>query len=63
MPYGFPKKLGGDSAANDAKMERCVADLKAQGHDEVSAIRICKASLEKSAAKKTNHRAEALLKG
>jgi len=48
MPYGFAKRLGGDNAANDDKMERCVQRVMAQGHDKVSAIRICKYSLQRS---------------
>lgn len=52
MPYGFSKALGGDSAANDAKMERCVQQVMAQGHDKVSAIRICKVALQRSARAK-----------
>lgn len=47
MPYGVKKSEGGDNASNDAYMERLVAELKAKGHDEVSAIRIAKASLDK----------------
>lgn len=45
MPYGFPKKLGGDSPDNDALMERCVSKVMAQGKDKQSAIRICKVSI------------------
>jgi hypothetical protein len=45
LPYGVSKKAGGDSADNDAKMERCVADVMAKGHDKVSAIKICKSRL------------------
>lgn len=41
MPYG-PISKGGPS--DDAWMERCVPKLKAEGHDEASAIRICKAA-------------------
>ena len=52
MPYGFAKKLGGDNTKNDALMERCVTHVMAQGHDKVSAIRICKASLGKSLSKR-----------
>lgn len=48
MPYGIATKLGGDTPQTDAKMERCVAQVQAQGHDKVSAIRICKAGIEKS---------------
>ena len=45
MPYG-PIYKGGPS--DDARMERCVKDLKDKGHDEASAIAICKASLARS---------------
>lgn len=48
MPYGMSKKVGGDTPNTDAKMEQCVAKVQAEGHDKVSAIRICKASIEKS---------------
>lgn len=50
MPYGMSKKTGGDTPAVDAKMERCVASLMDKGHSKVSAIKICKASLQKAAA-------------
>lgn len=46
MPYGVSKKLGGDTPANDAKMERCVASLVQKGYDKVAAIRICKSSMQ-----------------
>jgi hypothetical protein len=45
------KRAGGDSPQNDAKMERCVANLKSQGKDETTAIRICKAAIQRSAMK------------
>lgn len=45
MPYGIARELGGDTAANDAKMERCVAQVMAKGASKVSAIKICKASM------------------
>lgn len=48
MPYGISKKVGGDTPNTDAKMERCVAQVQAKGEDKVSAIRICKAQIEKS---------------
>lgn len=48
MPYGYPKRLGGDSPANDSRMEVCVQQVMKRGADKVSAIRICKASLEKA---------------
>ena len=46
MPYGLSKKIGGDNAANDAKMERCVTKVMAEGHTKLSAILICKASIQ-----------------
>lgn len=52
MPYGVSKGVGGDNPTNDSLMERCVADLTAKGTDKVSAIRICKASIQRSLAKK-----------
>jgi hypothetical protein len=51
MPYGVAKKLGGDSAKNDAYMERCVAAVQKQGHSKVSAIRICKAGMRRKRSK------------
>lgn len=51
MPYGLAKKAGGDSPKNDAKMERCVANLTSQGKDKTTAIRICKAAIQRSATK------------
>jgi len=48
MPYGLSKKSGGDSPANDAKMERCIADLQAKGHSKLSSILICKTSIQRS---------------
>lgn len=48
MPYGVAKEAGGDSAANDAKMEDCVKSIMAKRKmDKVSAIKICKATLFK----------------
>jgi len=52
MPYGIAKKVGGDTAATDSKMERCVADVMAKGHSKQSAIRICKTSIQISLSKK-----------
>lgn len=52
MPYGFPKRYGGDSPENDAKMADCVNRVVASGRDKQSAIRICKASLIKAAARR-----------
>ena len=47
MPYGIAKAKGGDSAANDAKMHKCVEDVMAKGHDKLTAILYCKVSLFK----------------
>ena len=52
MPYGMSKRVGGDNPANDSLMERCVAQVTAKGTDKVSAIRICKAGIQRSLAKK-----------
>jgi hypothetical protein len=51
VPYGIKKTLGGDKPSTDAKMERCVSDLQAKGHSKMSAILICKSSIQKSLAK------------
>lgn len=51
MPYGIAKSAGGDSAANDAKMERCVKDVMAKGHSKLSAILICKTSIGRKQGK------------
>lgn len=40
MPYGGEK-----SQEDLRKMEACVTRLQAEGHDKVSAIKICKASI------------------
>lgn len=47
MPYGFSKRLGGDSPENDAILERRVAGIQRSGQPKVNAIRISKASLAK----------------
>ena len=48
MPYGLSKKIGGDTPANDAKMERCVQKVMARGKvTKLSAILICKSSIQK----------------
>lgn len=52
MPYGMAKRVGGDSPENDSLMERCVEQLMSQGKDKTSAIRICKASIQRSLARK-----------
>ena len=51
MPYGVAKAVGGDNPANDSKMESCVQRLVSQGRDKVTAIKICKVAIERSAAK------------
>jgi hypothetical protein len=43
MPYGLPKQI--NTPANNAKIERCVAENTAKGMDKTLAIRICKASV------------------
>jgi len=52
MPYGLSKKIGGDTPANDALMERCVKDVMAQGKSKLSAVLICKSSIQKSKMRK-----------
>ncbi len=47
MPYGLPKSKGGDTAASDAWMERCISDVQAKGKSKLSAILICKAQFSK----------------
>jgi hypothetical protein len=51
MPYGIAKSAGGDTPAIDAKMERCVSSLQKAGHSKVSAIKICKSAIQRSARK------------
>lgn len=54
MPYGMPKKMGGDNMKNDKWMEGCVAkvskqkgkDGKPMGKDR--AIAVCKATFMKT---------------
>lgn len=48
MPYGLPKEL--DTPENNAKMERCVAKVKALGKAESNAIAICKSAIMKAAS-------------
>lgn len=48
MPYGVAKDVGGDSPGNDALMERCVKHVMSQGKSKEQAIRICKASIQRS---------------
>ena len=43
MPYGLPKQI--NTSANNAKIERCVAENTGKGMDKTLAIRICKASV------------------
>ena len=45
MPYGIPKKYGGDNPQNIRRMEKCVERVMAQGKTKVQAIRICKSTL------------------
>ena len=52
MPYGIKKEAGGDTAANDARMEKCVQAVMGRGHSKVSAIKICKTSLFSEKRKK-----------
>jgi len=49
VPFGLPKSIGGDSSANNAKMESCVKKVKSSGKSKESAIKICKSSLIRSA--------------
>jgi len=48
MPYGIPKKKGGESKANLAKMESCVRQVMAKNPklSKDRAIAICKTSLK-----------------
>lgn len=48
MPYGISKKVGGDTPATTARMVRCIQDLQQQGHSKLSAILICKTSIQRS---------------
>lgn len=41
------KKQGVPEGVSPSKQERCVQDVKKKGHDKVSAIKICNASLQK----------------
>lgn len=49
MPYGMK---GGDTPSKDARMERCVKDVVAKGNSKMSAILICKSSIQKSDTRK-----------
>ena len=46
MPYGLSKKIGGDNATNDQKMERCIQKVMGTGKNKLQAILICKSSLQ-----------------
>lgn len=48
MPYGIAKTAGGDTPANDQKMQRCVQQVMQQGHSKLAAILICKASIDRT---------------
>lgn len=50
MPYS-----GVDSPAVNAKIERCVEKVMAEGHDKSSAIAICRASMEREADMSKNN--------
>jgi len=52
MPYGIAKRLGGDTKAVDARMERCVSKVMARGMPKENAIRICKSTIQISLSKK-----------
>jgi len=56
MPYGISKKVGGDSPANDAKVEHQVAAMQGRGIGKVSAIKIAKSMLDKQAHKHIERR-------
>lgn len=49
MPYGVSKTLGGDSRANDARVERQVGALQRKGYGKVPAIKIAKAGMRRRA--------------
>lgn len=51
MPYGLAKSVGGDTPELNAKVEACVNRLTAKGYSKVSAIKICKVSIQRKAAK------------
>ena len=51
------KKQGVPEGVDPAKQESCVKDVKAQGHEKVSAIKICNSSLQKFMEKKEAKRA------
>jgi hypothetical protein len=51
VPYGIAKDVGGDSAMNDLKVERCIEHVMAKNPklSKQSAIRICKDSIQEAA--------------
>jgi hypothetical protein len=51
MPYGLSKKIGGDTASNDAKMESCIKQVMAKGTPKLNAILICKSAIQKGGRK------------
>lgn len=51
MPYGIARSVGGDTPALDKKVEDCIARLTAKGYSKLSALKICKVSVQKKAAK------------
>jgi hypothetical protein len=51
------KKQGVPEGVDPDKQESCVKDVKSQGHDKVSAIKICNSSLQKFMKKKEEKRA------
>jgi hypothetical protein len=52
MPWGMPKKYGGESQAAHAFMERCIASVEKSGKPKLNAILICKSQWAKMNAKK-----------
>lgn len=48
MPYGLPKRIGGDSKKNDATMKKRVDAIMRSGHSKVSAIKIAKAQMDRA---------------
>jgi len=52
VPYNLARDIGGDTKRLDDLMDRCVRDVMASGKSKISAIAICKASIQKSERKK-----------
>jgi len=52
MPYGLAKRIGGDTAANDARMKDCISAVMAKGTPKLNAILICKSSIQKKGTKR-----------